>query len=190
MVRITAEGSRQRSDAELLAAHADGDPSAFRELFHRYHHQLIRVAGLRSRTAEDAADAVQEALLAVHRSAPTFRQHCTVSTWLHRIVINKCIDQLRQERLRSTVRTAGAAHPTTTAGADAGVLTSVMVHRALAALSTDHRAAVTAVDLQGYSVSDAARLLGIAEGTVKSRCARGRARLVVLLAGDGEVWTP
>jgi len=183
---ITAEKTGRRSDAELLAAHAAGDPLAFPELFRRYHRQLIRVAGLRSRTAEDAADAVQEALLAVHRTASTFRQHCTVSTWLHRIVINKCTDQLRRDRVRGTVHTTGAPHPTT-AGADAGVLTSVMVHRALAALSTEQRAAVTAVDLQGYSVADAARLLGIAEGTVKSRCARGRARLAVLLGGE-PVW--
>ena len=56
-----------------------------------------------------------------------------------------------------------------------------MVSQALMRLPVGQRAAVVAVDMQGYSVADAAALLNVAEGTVKSRCARARARLAVLL---------
>jgi RNA polymerase sigma-70 factor (ECF subfamily) len=59
--------------------------------------------------------------------------------------------------------------------------TVLVVRRALMRLPAEQRAAVLAVDMHGYSVADAAVLLGVAEGTVKSRCARGRARLTGLL---------
>jgi RNA polymerase sigma-70 factor (ECF subfamily) len=59
--------------------------------------------------------------------------------------------------------------------------TAIMVQQALARLPHPQRAAVVAVDMHGYSIADTARILGVAEGTVKSRCARGRARLAVLL---------
>lgn len=183
---VTATIPDQRSDAELLAAHVTGDRYAFEELFRRYQAPLLRVALGRSRSAEDAADAVQEAMLAAHRAAPAFRQHCSVSTWLHRIVLNKCVDQLRAHRRRNLLAgecsfaPAGSSPPgDTTVRVD----TAIVVRRALAALSEDQRAAVVAVDMQGYSIAEAAELLHVAEGTVKSRCSRGRARLAALLAG-------
>ena len=63
----------------------------------------------------------------------------------------------------------------------AQVETAILVQRALMRLPVEQRVAVVAVDMQGYSIADTARLLGVAEGTVKSRCARGRARLAELL---------
>ena len=171
-----------RSDAELLAAHVAGDRYAFEELFRRYQAPLQRLALSRSRSAEDAADALQEAMLAAHRSAPEFREHATVSTWLHRIVLNKCVDQLRDHRRRHLLMAHCGISAHSTGDATVRIDTAMVVRRALAALSADQRAAVQAVDMQGYSVADAAQLLGVAEGTVKSRCSRGRARLAVLLA--------
>ena len=64
---------RDRSDAELLAAHVAGDRYAFGELFHRHHRQLHRLARLTSRTREDAEDALQDAMLSAHRGAGSFR---------------------------------------------------------------------------------------------------------------------
>jgi RNA polymerase sigma-70 factor (ECF subfamily) len=55
------------------------------------------------------------------------------------------------------------------------------VEEALGRLAVEQRAAITLVDIEGYSVADTAQILGVAEGTVKSRCARGRAKLAVLL---------
>ena len=59
--------------------------------------------------------------------------------------------------------------------------TAIAVQRALMRLPVEQRAAVIAVDMHGYSVADTAQLLGVAEGTVKSRCARARARLAGIL---------
>jgi RNA polymerase sigma-70 factor, ECF subfamily len=171
--------SSSRSDADLLAAHVAGDRYAFAELIRRHHGHLYRLARTTTRCAEDADDALQDALLAAHRGASSFRHDAAVGSWLHRIVVNACLDRLRRARV----------HPTTALDEDTGTVgdrtsqieTAMVVRRALMRLPVDQRAAVLAVDMLGYSVADAAARLGVAEGTVKSRCARARARLAVLL---------
>lgn len=170
-----------RADADLLAAHAAGDPDAFAVLFHRYHAPLTRFARRHCRSPEDAADAVQEAMLAVHRGAPGFRSHATVSTWLFRIVSHKCIDLRRRDLRRLTVDPAEVPviDPTE------AIPTAHLVHLALGLVPVDQRAAVVLVDMLGYPVADAARLLEIPTNTVKSRCARGRAKLSALLQAAG-----
>jgi RNA polymerase sigma-70 factor (ECF subfamily) len=169
---------RDRTDAELLAAHVAGDRYAFDELFHRYKRQLHRLARLTSRSPEDAEDALQDAMLSAHRGAGSFRHDAAVRSWLHRIVVNASLDRLRRAK----------AHPTTplqdvhpVADRTAQVETAILVQRALMRLPVEQRAAVVAVDMQGYSIADTARLLGVPEGTVKSRCARARARLAEML---------
>jgi RNA polymerase sigma-70 factor (ECF subfamily) len=167
-----------RSDADLLAAHVAGDPYAFEELFYRHHRQLHRVARLTSRSAEDAEDALQEAMASAHRGAGSFRQDAAVSSWLHRIVVNACLDRLRRNKTHLTVA-LDDVYPV--ADRTAQVETAIAVQRALMRLPVEQRAAVVAVDMHGYSVADTAAMLGVAEGTVKSRCARARARLAAIL---------
>jgi RNA polymerase sigma-70 factor, ECF subfamily len=170
---------KDRSDAELLAAHVAGDRYAFEELFYRHHRQLYRLAVMTSGNPDDAADALQDALLSAHRTAGSFRHNAAVSSWLYRIVVNACLDRLRRHK----------THPTTELKDDncpigdhsSRVDTAIMVERALMRLPVEQRAAVVAVDMQGYSVAETARMLGIAEGTVKSRCSRARARLAEVL---------
>jgi RNA polymerase sigma-70 factor (ECF subfamily) len=168
-----------RTDAELLTAHVAGDQYAFEELFYRHHRQLHRLAQITSRNPEDAADALQDAMLSAHRNAPAFRHDSAVSSWLYRIVVNACLDRLRRNK----------THPTTALEDDVchvgdpapRVDTTVVVERALMRLPVEQRAAVVAVDMQGYSVAETARMLGIPEGTVKSRCSRARAKLAEAL---------
>jgi len=169
-----------RSDADLLNAHLAGDRFAFAELFSRHRTQLYRLARRRSQSVEDADDAVQEAMLAAHRGAGSFRHDAAVSSWLHRIVLNACRDRLRRTVIRPTAPLEDDA--VVSVGDRTGeVETAIVVRQALSQLSVAQRAAVIAVDIHGYSVAEAAALLGIAEGTVKSRCARARARLALLL---------
>jgi RNA polymerase sigma-70 factor (ECF subfamily) len=175
---VRRELHEQQSDAELLAAHVAGDPYAFEELFYRHHRQLHRVARLTSRSAEDAEDALQEAMASAHRGAGSFRQDAAVSSWLHRIVVNACLDRLRRNKTHLTVA-LDDVYPV--ADRTAQIETAIVVHRALMRLPVEQRAAVVAVDMHGYSVADTAAMLGVAEGTVKSRCARARARLAAIL---------
>jgi RNA polymerase sigma-70 factor (ECF subfamily) len=177
-VGFGGNNQHERSDAELLAAHVAGDRYAFAELFRRHQRQLHRLARLTTRSPEDAEDALQEAMLSAHRCAGSFRHDAAVHSWLHRIVVNACLDRLRRVKARPTTPLEDV-YPV--ADRTDQVETAIAVQQALMRLPVEQRAALVAVDMQGHSIADTARLLGVAEGTVKSRCARGRARLVQLL---------
>jgi RNA polymerase sigma-70 factor (ECF subfamily) len=174
----------EASDADLLAAHADGDPDAFGELVRRHRDRLWAVALRTLGDREEAADAVQDALVSAFRAgrgSSAFRGDSAVTTWLHRIVVNACLDRVR----RRAARPADPLPETTEVparGDDIGSLVTGMdVTAALATLPVEQRGALVLVDMYGWSVEDAAQVLECAVGTVKSRCARGRARLLPLL---------
>jgi RNA polymerase sigma-70 factor, ECF subfamily len=173
----------ERPDAELLRAHAEGDPHAFEELVRRHRDRMWAVALRTLRDPEEAADAVQEALISAYRAAGSFRAESAVSTWLHRIVVNACLDRIRRRQARPTVSLpdGGPGEPADTRDRMAERDTALAVEEALGLLPVEQRAAITLVDIEGYPVAECALMLGVAEGTVKSRCARGRARLAGLL---------
>ena len=94
------------TDAILLQRHADGDPDAFGLLFRRHKDRLWAVALRIACDPDDAADALQDAMISAFRRAGSFRGDSAVTTWLHRIVINACLDRLRRRAARPA--TAGA----------------------------------------------------------------------------------
>lgn len=171
------------SDAELIAAHSNGDPHAFSELFRRHRDRLWSVAMRTLRDREEAADALQDAMISAFRNSRSFRAESQVTTWLHRIVVNACLDRIRRRQAKPTVPLpeSGPGEPVTPRDAIADQDTRMVVRDALAELPDDQRCAIVLVDVEGYAVSETASLLGVAEGTVKSRCARGRTRLAQLL---------
>jgi RNA polymerase sigma-70 factor, ECF subfamily len=145
---------------------------------------------------EDAADGLQDGMVAAYRRAGSFRGDAAVTTWLHRVVVNACLDRLRAAKVRRAealpddleeYRTRGSL-ASATDDADDPADRSVREERrarVLAALRTlpeEQRAALVLVDMEGYPVAEAAEILDCAVGTVKSRCSRGRARLAELLA--------
>jgi RNA polymerase sigma-70 factor (ECF subfamily) len=169
-------------DAALLRAHADGDPNAFGELVRRHRDRLWAVAIRTLGDHEEAADALQDALLSAYRAAAGFRGDAAVTTWLHRIVVNACLDRARRRQARPTVplpEDDGVVLASRTPTTDPD--TALTVRAALQRLPAEQRVPLVLLDIQGYSVAEISEMLGIAEGTVKSRCARGRARLAVLL---------
>ncbi len=174
-------GARPLDDAELLAAHRAGDPRAFGELAGRHAGALWAIAVGVLGDHHDAADAVQEALVAAFRRAATFRGDAPVRAWLGRIVINACYDRVRHERVRRADPWPERDVPAPRTDLAVELATRLAVREALALLPVGQRVAVVLVDVQGYPVAEVAAMLGVAPGTVKSRCARGRARLAVLL---------
>jgi RNA polymerase sigma-70 factor (ECF subfamily) len=176
------------SDAELLRRHVAGDPDAFGQLFSRHRDRLWAVAIRTLGDPEEAADALQDAMISAFRRAASFRGDSAVTTWLHRVVVNACLDRLRRKAARPATAGAdeqvldslavGRARPDPAADSD----TSMDVMSALRTLPSDQQAALVLVDMLGYPVADAALVLGVSVGTVKSRCFRGRARLLPRLA--------
>ncbi len=190
------EDESRREDVALLEAHVAGDPEAFARLFGRHRDRLWAVALRTTGNPEDAADALQDALISAFRRAETFRGDSAVTTWLHRIVVNACLDRLRRAKVRAADPLPDdleehAARGAVLAGHDAAddpeahALARDRRHQVLAALDRlppDQKAALVLVDMEGYPVLEAGRILDVPAGTIKSRCARGRARLAVLLA--------
>jgi len=191
---MTTPASDGRSDQELLRAHVDGDPDAFGELFARHRDRLWAVALRTMGNPDDAADGLQDGMVAAFRRAGSFRGEAAVTTWLHRVVVNACLDRLRAAKIRrfdalpddvddrGTVVATAALDDRPDEAAEAAERRRRVLD-ALATLPPEQRAALVLVDMEGYPVAEVADMLGCAEGTVKSRCSRGRTRLAGLL-GD------
>lgn len=171
----------QLTDAELLAAHRAGDGDAFGRLVGRHTDRMWGVAVRTLGHRDDAADAVQEALMAALRGAGSYRGEASVRTWLNRIVVNTCIDRMRRERARPTVPLPPWELPARGPDPAAQLATRMAVADALALLPPEQRLAVVLVDMEGWALTEVAEAMESPVGTVKSRCARGRARLAVLL---------
>jgi RNA polymerase sigma-70 factor (ECF subfamily) len=176
----------ERTDAELLAAHVSGDPQAFNTLIGRHRDRLWSVALRTTSDPEEASDALQDALISAFRRAEQFRGDAAVTTWLHRIVVNACLDRLRRKAVRATTPLPDGDYDTITAPqirlADprdhlGEREVQLAVTEALAELPEDQRIAVVLVDIEGWSIDEAAAYLACPAGTVKSRCFRGRAKL-------------
>jgi RNA polymerase sigma-70 factor, ECF subfamily len=175
------------SDESLLAAHLRGDPHAFGQLVARHERRVyglcLRILGSR----EDAEDATQEAFLAALRKASTFRQAAAFTTWLYRVAVNAATDQARR---RGRARLSPLDHDdvglTADPGGDPGelVATAVTVQAALAQIPEEFRVAVVLCDLYRVPYAEAAQILEVPVGTVKSRVFRGRAALAERL-GEG-----
>ncbi|WP_431990499.1 RNA polymerase sigma factor SigM [Streptomyces albogriseolus] len=187
------------SDQHLLTRHVEGDADAFGEIVRRHRDRLWAVALRTLGDREEAADAVQDALISAYRAAHTFRGQSAVTTWLHRITVNACLDRTRKAASRKTAPVDDPErleqllepHESASAPAERNDLHRQLIE-AMGTLPPDQRAALVLVDMQGYPVAEAARVLDVPTGTVKSRCARGRARLLPLLThlrpgGTGEV---
>ena len=172
---------RELPDRELLSAHCAGYPDAFGELFRRHRDRMWALALRTARDPEVAADAVQEAFIAAFRGADSFRGEAAVTTWLHRIVVNSCLDRLR--RTKPVVQLPDADQSALADPRDHhhSVEVRLDIQAALAQLPEGQRMALVLVDMHGLRIAEAASILNIAEGTIKSRCARGRAAMVPLL---------
>ena len=170
-------------DAALVERHNGGDPAAFDALVMRHRDRAWSVAMRTLGDPTEAADAVQESFISAYRALGSFRSEAKFSTWLHRIVVNACLDRVRRQRSRPTVPLEDALVAATADQRDhlAERETANEVTAALAKLSDEQRLAIVLVDLNGFSVDEAADLLGVPAGTVKSRCHRGRVQLAVLL---------
>ena len=173
----------ERDDTELVRAAQGGERSALDTLLRRHYDRLYALCRRMTGDDADAADACQEALMAIVRGLPGFDGRSAFGTWAYRVATNACLDELRRRRRRPEPGLPeGAAEVPAPHDAVDGLTTRLDLDQALQSLPSDYRAAVVLRDVCGLSYDEIAQTLSIPPGTVRSRIARGRSALLPHLA--------
>ncbi|HXV74725.1 MAG TPA: sigma-70 family RNA polymerase sigma factor [Candidatus Polarisedimenticolaceae bacterium] len=185
-----------RTDEVLIAEIARGDETAFEALVQRHAGQLLAVARRMLRDAEEARDAVQEALLSVYRHAATFERHCRATTWLHRIVVNAALMRLRGRKRRRELSIEDLlpkfaedghhAHPIAAWPADVTEelereQRATIVRRCIDRLPEAYRTVLLLREIDGLNAAETARLLRTSANAVNIRLHRARLALRTLI---------
>jgi RNA polymerase sigma-70 factor (ECF subfamily) len=171
------------ADENLVRAARGGDRSALEALLKAHYDRLYAVCRRLTGNDADAADACQEALVAIVRGLGGFKGTSRFSTWSYRVAVNAALDELRRRRRRPSLGFDRAALRSAVVSPE-GSDERVDVDAALRRLPADFRAAVVLRDLCSLDYDEIAEVLGLPAGTVRSRIARGRAALVPLLGRD------
>ena len=179
------------TDDEAIMRCQNGERDAFRYLVEQYKDVLFGTAVLMTGNRAVAEEQVQEALLSAWRGIRGFRLGRPVKPWLLRILVNSVLSHQRR-RVLPTVNldgsgpdTAGSINPDPAETLDA-LENRLVLRRAIAGLSPDHRQVVALRYFAGLTVPEMARSLGVREGTVKSRLHRALAILRQQLAESGQ----
>ncbi len=171
------------TDEALARRAAAGRRDAFEELVRRHRGRVYALALRICRNPDDAEDALQETFIAAYRALPRFDRRARVSTWLYRIATNKCYDVLA--RRRPAVDAAALPEAADPHDPFARSEREAQLTRALDALPDAFREAALLCDVCGLTPAEAGEVLGVPEGTMKSRSFRARGLLAVALRAAG-----
>jgi len=178
-----ADAPRGAPDGELVRRFLAGDAGAATDLITRHERRVYAVCLRVLGNPDDAADAAQDALLAMIRKLDGFRGEAAFTTWLYRVAMNVCYDHLRRAKRRPVLRRdedAPAPEPALDDHADA-VAGAHDVAAALARVPEDFRVAIVLADVHDLPYDEIAKVLDLPVGTVKSRVHRGRIALAKAL---------
>ncbi|MCX7713603.1 MAG: sigma-70 family RNA polymerase sigma factor [Chthoniobacterales bacterium] len=184
------------TDQELIEKTLGGEPEAFEELVRRYTNRLYGLIYNMTANHEDTADLIQEVFTKAYHSLKGFRGDSSFSTWLHTIAVNKTINYLKWRGRRQHI---SLSELDSGAGSDSDLKSLVggddpsrqaylkelqrRLNEAMLKLSPNHRAVVAMFDIQGMPHSEIAKVLGISEGTVRSRLFYAHRELQTYLRG-------
>ncbi len=167
-------------DADLAQAAQRGSRAALEALLHRHADRIFAICRRILTNHEDAKDAAQEALIAISRGIGNFDGRSQFTTWLYRVATNAALDEARRKNRRA-VPTDRVPELRSGDDLESRVTNQIVVDAALGEIPEEFRAAVALRDLCGLDYADIAAVLDIPPGTVRSRIARGRAALAILL---------
>jgi RNA polymerase sigma-70 factor (ECF subfamily) len=184
----------QLADHELVTAAQGGDRGALDQLLQRHYDRVQAVCRRITGHEADAADATQEAMIAIVRHLDRFDGRSSFGTWAYRIATNASLDELRRRKRRAVPTGDGDDdhdhhHQPELADPDSGrridaIGDHLALDAALRALSDEYRLPVVLRDVADLDYAEIAAVLDIPPGTVRSRIARGRAALAKALADD------
>ena len=181
-------GQENTSEAELVARAQQGDERAFATLFEFYNRRVYSLCLRMTRSAVEAEDLTQDALMLFFRKMPTFRGESTLATWLHRIVVNVVLMHLRKKRLQQVPldeAEPGEDAPRRQYGTPDRRLEDcpvrVTLERAISSLPSGYRSIFVLHDIHGFEHAEIAEMIGCSPGNSKSQLHKARLKLRHLL---------
>ncbi|MCZ6778165.1 MAG: sigma-70 family RNA polymerase sigma factor [Acidobacteriota bacterium] len=177
--------SDDEPDARLIARILGGEADLYGEIMRRYQRLVASVIYKMGISVDDMEDLVSEVFMKAYRNLARYRPENAFSTWIYRIATNRALDEIRSRRHRRRFGPLDERLPAPGPGAESAVNKkdrSAVVARALEQLPHEYRAPLVLLHMEDRKVSEIADLLGIPEGTVKTRLARGRVKLRRIIA--------
>jgi len=186
----------QLDENKLISRASGGDPSAFNQLMGMHEKRMYAVALRMCGNREDAQDCLQEAMLRVYRAIGGFKGQSSFGTWVYRITMNTCLDELRRKKNKQNVSfdnllDQGWSPADDSASPEKKVMQIEMrksISTSIQELPEDMRSAIIMRDIHGYSYDEIADILGVNVGTIKSRISRGREKLREKLSNFSELF--
>jgi len=184
------------NENKLIERASGGDPSAFNRLMEAHERRMYAVALRMCSNREDAQDCLQEAMLRIYRSISGFKGQSSFATWVYRITMNTCLDELRRKKnkqntsLDSLLDTGWSPQDESASPEKRAIQTETrkILREAIHDLPEDMRSAIVLRDIQGLSYEEIAQALDINVGTIKSRISRGREKLREKLKQKAELF--
>ena len=185
-------------DELLLRRAQSGDPEAFERLMEPLEQLVWRVCWHYTGNREAAEDCGQEAMIRIWRNLANYRGDCALESWVYRIAANCCMDWLRKKKRDRSVSMEPLAEQGFDPADEAPGTEEQAVAKderqrlreAVALLPDDQREALVLTQLERVSYEETAKVLGVSEGTVKSRVNRAKARLKEILSAERELSPP
>ena len=185
-----------QGDELLLRRACKGDVQAFEELMQSHESRIYAIALRMMGNREDAQDCAQEAMVRIYRAMGSFKGQSALATWIYRITMNTCLDELRRRKARkvtsldSLVDNGWSPTDTGDTPEEHGLRVEKQnaLNQAIQSLPDDMRAAIILRDVKGYSYDEIASILDANVGTIKSRISRGREKLREILSKQSELF--
>ena len=173
------------NEQKLIQRASDGDPAAFNRLMAQHEKKMYAVALRMFSNREDAQDCLQEAMLRVYRAIGSFKGQSSFSTWLYRITMNTCLDELRRKKNKQSTSLDNLVEQGWSPADEANTPEKHAVRaelrrelgRLIQDLPEDMRSAIVLRDIQGFSYDEIADVMDVNVGTIKSRISRAREKL-------------
>lgn len=177
--------TKAETDHELIGRVVSGDNAALDEIMRIHEDRVFSVCLRIMNDRERALDATQDTFLTVFRKAEQFKGNSALGTWIYRIAVNTCYDQIRRAKRQRTEVLPEHVDPSDPSAEEALESAALRpeILQALETIPVEFRAAVILSDIEGISLPETAQILGVPVGTVKSRLFRGR-RLLAKRLGN------